>query len=176
MKTFLVDLVQALTKELKYQSGMASVVLNTELREDFTANLPLCIIEIDGAPESAVLPGNSVTRLDWEFALRVYAFEPNAYVSDDSGTSASLLQIIDDIRVHFSNEVFSVQEMIDLRTNYGFRLTFNGITKSEDMNTNEGICMGYRIGFSSIAFDQATNASNDYLNSNQTTTGDVVFD
>jgi hypothetical protein len=65
--------------------------------------------------------------------------------------------------------------MKTLVTNYGFRVTFDGITKAENLSVNEGISMGYRLNFVSIAIEAATNQSNDYPSANQSVSGTVVF-
>lgn len=178
--SMLSDFVQAITKETRtfMSSYNGTVILDTEIKgDDFSANFPLVILGFDSAGESGRLPGIGATRMDWDFSLRVYAFEPNAYNSDDGGSSAQLLTVIDDIRVHFENEVWMIQEMVDLTTNYGFRCTYQGTNPAEPMTTNEGICMGYKHSFASIAIDLNTNANTDNVNTGAgTNAGTVVFE
>ena len=178
MTTFLPDFVSALTKELKYfaSSNNMTVILDTELGGDYSASIPLCVICIEDDEESARLSGNGITRMDYNIQFYIYSLEPNAYSSEDGGSSALLLKIVDDLRNYLLIEKWQVQEMIDLTTNYGFRMQFQGAGKAPTLETEKGLCIGRALKFASIAFDQQTNASNDYLNSNQTTTGSVVFD
>jgi hypothetical protein len=152
------DIIIALTKELKYffLDKNGTCILDTELSDDITASFPLCILDVSDAPDSARLPGNGVTRMEWNFSLRIYAFEPNAYNSEELNYSANLLQIIDDIRNFFENESWATQEMNDLLTNYGLRITYEGTTKAENIQIGEKLCMGFRHHFSSIAIDQNT--------------------
>lgn len=177
MTTFLPDAINGLMRELKsyFTNIKGNAILDTEMGEDFTTDFPLCICELSDAPESARLPGNGVTRLDWNFSLRVHAFEPGAYNADDGGYSASLMQIVDNLRVYFEMENWATDEMKALVTNYGFRVTSDGISKAENLSVNEGISMGYRLNFVSIAIESATNQTNDYPATNQTQTGTVVF-
>lgn len=172
------DIISALTKELKYffLDKQGTVLLDTELQGDITASFPLCILEISEAPESARLPGNGFTRMDWSFGIRIYAFEPNAYNSDDGGYSASLMQIVDDVRVHFSNEVWLVQEMKDLTTNYAFRLTYGGTVKAESLEIAEKVALGYKHTFESIAIDSNTRNDTDNENTTNVNSGTVVFE
>ena len=85
------DIITGLQKEMKafWLNTNGNVVLNTELHDDFEASFPLCIIDIDSAPDRGRLPGVGATRMEWDFALRCHVFEPNAYNSDDGGYSAS---------------------------------------------------------------------------------------
>jgi hypothetical protein len=175
----LTDIVQALTKELKYLffDKEGTVLLDTEIQGEVSANFPLCILEIEDAPESARLPGNGVTRFDLNFSLRIHNFEPNAFIDDDNGYAPSLLLFVDTIRQHFENEVWKVQEMVDLTTNYAFRITFaGGPNKAEPIDTEGGIAMGYRIMFNTIAVDQITNSTTNLVPSTAGSfTGTIVF-
>lgn len=175
--SFLPDAINGLMRELKnyFTNIKGNAILDTEMGEDFTTDFPLCIAELNDAPDSARLPGNGASRLDYNFSLRVHAFEPNAYNSSDDGYSASLMQIVDDLRIYFTMEDWATDEMKTLVTNYGFRVTFDGITKAENLSVNEGISMGYRLNFVSIAIEAATNQSNDYPSANQSVSGTVVF-
>jgi len=170
-------IINALMKELKYLffDREGTVILDTELKDDMSYNFPLCILEIPEAGESARLPGNGVTRLDYDFALRVYNYEPNAYNEDDDSYSVTLLDIIDIVRVHFENETWITQEMINLTTNYAFRLTFGGINRVEPLQDEEKLIMGYRLTFNTIAVDQETDSTTDMTVTAATETGTIVF-
>jgi hypothetical protein len=173
------DIIHAITEELKYFfiDKAGTVILDTQLADDATYDFPLCIIETDDDSESARLPGNGLTRIDLNFTFRVYNYEPNAYNDDDGGYSTTLLDIIDQVRQYFENETWYTQEMVDLTTNYGFRLTFGGSTKAEPITNQEGkIALGRRITFMSIAYDQETR-STDLMNITHkgTNSGTVVF-
>jgi hypothetical protein len=172
------DIVHAIQTELKYLflDREGSVIIDTDLKDDIAYNMPLCIIEIGDGAESARLPGNGISRLDFDFALRVYNYEPNAYNEDDGGYATSLLDIVDIVRNYFENEAWQTQEMVDLTSKYGFRLTFTGLNKAESLQSDDKIIMGYRIMFSTIAFDQLTNTYNDYIpTSPGTNTVSIVF-
>jgi hypothetical protein len=175
--SLLSDIVTAIQKELKYffLTSKGTVILDTELKEDFTCNLPLCIFSIKSAPESARLPGNGVTRMDWEFSLRIYPYEPNAYNSDDGGYSASLLSIVDDLRNHFENEQWLVQEMVSLTTNYSLRITYNGTTEAESLPLENGECVGFKHMFNTIAIDRTIESTTNMLITDEGISGDVEF-
>ena len=174
------DIIHAIQEELKYffLDKQGTVILDTELSDDASYDFPLCIIEVEDDMESGRLPGNGLTRIDLNFTFRVYAFEPGAYNESDGGYSTSLLDIIDKVRQYFENETWYTQEMVDLTTNYGFRLTFGGTSKAEPLANQEGkIAMGRRITFMSIAYDQETSST--YLmdiTQKGTNSGTVVFE
>jgi hypothetical protein len=171
------DIIYAIMQELKYLflDKEGTVILDTQLKEDMSYNFPLCICEMDSAPESARLPGNGTTRLGYYFALRVYNFETNAYNEDDKGYATTLLDITDEVRQHFENEIWETQKMVDLTTNYGFRLTFGGINRAETLQIEDKMVMGYRLEFNTIAIDNKTNTYTDMTIENQTLTGEIVF-
>jgi len=175
------DIIYGLTQELRslFNSfgAIGIIILDTEIKDDETYDLPLCIIEINDAPDSVRLPGNGLTQIDFDFTLRIYAYEPNAYIEQDGGYSASLLEIVDKIRNYFELECWQTPEMQMLLSKYGFRLTFSGITKAEPLSQNEKLIMGYRIGFNTIAFDQGTNSSFDEnVTVGTVTTPGIIFE
>ena len=170
------DIIIGLQKEMKafWLSTNGNVILNTELHDDFEANFPLCIIDIDSAPDSAYLPGGA-TRMEWNFSLSVYCFEPNAYNSDDGGYSANLLHIIDDLRALFKKEIWMTAEMQDLLTNYGFRVTYMGDLAAPSLTIADKVVKGIKLDFTSIAIDMDSFSSTDMEDDIQTVSGDVVF-
>lgn len=173
------DITHALLQELKYlfADRGGTYILDTNLKEDAAYSFPLCILELGDGSESARLPGNGATRIDLDFSFRVYNYEPDAYNDEDANNATSQLDIIDTIRNYFENEKWTTQEMVDLTTNYGFRLTMTGgITKAEQIQAEEKIIMGYRINFSSIAIDPGTNSSNPMLDQSGAISGMVVFE
>ena len=172
------DITHALLQELKYlfvDIG-GTFLLDTSLKEDVAYNMPLCILELGDGGESARLPGNGATRIDLDFSFRVYNYEPDAWNEEDAKFATSQLDIIDTIRNYFENEKWTTQEMVDLTTNYGFRLTFMGINKAESLQDEEKIILGYRINFSSIAIDGGTNSSYQMVDGEGTVTGTEVFE
>ena len=176
--SYLPDLIAGLMNELKsYFTGISGMAIyDTDLQDDITAIFPLCVLEVNEAPESARLPGNGLTRMDYSISLRVYAYEPNAYNANDGDYSTGLLQIIDDLRVYFQNEVYQTTQMQALSTNYGFRLTYKGTSKAEAIQIAEKICKGFTLNFETIGFDSATRATVDFPDTNQNVSGNVVFD
>ena len=117
-----------------------------------------------------------MTRIDWNFGIRIYSYEPNAYNSDDGGYSASLLSIVDNLRDYMEVEKWTTAEMAALQTTYAMRITFTGIDRAENLIITEKICMGYRLSFESIAIDLNTNHDIMEEMDNLTATGEVVFD
>lgn len=174
---FLSDLITAMTKELQtfFADLSGTVILDTGLAQDISGSLPLCIFCIEDSGDSAHLPGQGITRMDYELYFKIYPFEPNSYLSNDSGYSASLADVIDNLRNHLNSEIWLCQEMIDLTTNYAFRIEYQGTTKAEPLQMEAGLCIGFNHHFSSIAFD---NTTQDGANGNTTNvnSGTVVFD
>lgn len=171
------DITHALLQELKYLFAdfQGTFILDTHVKEDVAYNFPLCILELGDGSESARLPGNGLTRIDLDFSFRVYNFEADAYNEEDENYSTSLMDIIDTIRNYFENETWTTQEMVDLTKNYGFRLTFMGINKAESLQSEDKVIIGYRINFSSVAFDNNTNSTYEMMDSSGTVNGTIVF-
>ena len=171
------DIINAIQKELKYilQDKSCTIILDTQLNNDITYGMPLVIFVITQAPESGRLPGNGITRLDFTFSFQVYNNETGTYGDDESGGyGASLMDIVDTIRNDFENEVWQTQSMVDLTTNYGFRLTFSGITNAPTLQSESGYIMGFQLGFDSISFDQSTSSSENMLVENSEVQGEEL--
>ena len=177
---YLSDLIAAITKELKYlfiEKAGATVIFDTGLNGDYAGSLPICIFSIEDSNESAQLSGNGITRQDYELYFKIYPFEPNAFLSDDGNYSSDLAQVVDDLRVHFTTEDWIVQEMKDLTTNYGFRMSYQGTGKAEPLTMAEGLCLGFSHHFSTIAIDQNTAHDTYPLDINTVNvSGEVDFD
>lgn len=174
--TLLPSLITALQKECKYlfMTNNGTVIFDEGL-EDYSGSLPILLIQLEDSNESARLSGNGVTRQDYEIYFSVYPFEPNSMNSDDQGYSASLTQIIDDVRTHFVCEIWLVQEMVDLTTNFAFRMTYQGTGKASPLAMEKGLCIGYKHHFSSIAIDNDTTSSTNMIMTDEGVSGEVDF-
>ena len=171
------DIIHALQQELKYfMNGQGTYLLDTNLKDDISFNLPLIILEIKTAPESGVMLGNRLTRMEYEIILRVYTIEQGAYNDDDGGYSASLMDFLDSTRQYFCNEVWQTNEMKALTDNYGFRMEFQGVSDAEPLEGEATIHLGQRFTFASIAFDTNTNSTYDYFDANGSVVGTVNFE
>lgn len=134
----------------------ATVILKTDFRTNnlATYGMPLLILDIpDGTDSGMYIAG--ATHADWLFCLNSYNYEPDAYADDNSGYSTDLLNIIDEIRRHFSFEVWLTPGMNDVRSNYGFRFSLSGISPGDALD-GDGLVMGYKIVFDSISIDVST--------------------
>lgn len=125
--------------------------------------MPLVIVDVPDAPDSLQYPGG-LTRMEWLLNFNSYSYSPDGYVDDATGYSTSLLEIpIDEIRRHFSIGAWiyvgtpESPAMADILDLYGFRFTFSGVTTADAL-TEDGLVMGFKIGFDSVSFDSATKA------------------
>ena len=170
------SIITALLGEIKYfLNGVGTYILDVDVKDDIAYEMPLVIFELGDGGLSSGLPGNGITRMDYDISFRIYNFEPNMYDDVDGGFSAGLLDIIDKVRVFLCNEVWLTNEMKALTDNFGFRMEWQGLTKAEPIQSNENLVMGYKLNFESISFDQLTNASYDMLDQSGTVTGTVTF-
>jgi hypothetical protein len=139
-------------------ADIGTVILKTDFKSDklATYSMPLLLLDMLDGPESRQFLGGG-TSMDWVFALNSYNHSPDAYADDaiNTGYSADLLDIIDDIREHFSFGVWITEAMTGIEDNYGFRFTMGGIHKA-DLLQGDGVVMGWRIVFDSMAVDQVT--------------------
>lgn len=135
----------------------ASVLLKTnfKLKDGLTNSMPLVLLDLQDGPDTTQYPGG-LTRCDWVFSFNSYNYEPDAYVDDTSSEySAKLLNFIDIIREHFSTGLWLTTDMGLVFDLYGFQYTLSGITVAEAID-QDGLIMGYKIGFESTAFDNKT--------------------
>lgn len=135
-----------------------TVLLETDfLKDDQRAySMPLVLLDLEDAPESGQWCGGS-TRMEWMFGLNSYAYEPDAFNADITDFSTNLLNVIDTIRRHFSLRNWLTTEMTDIEHNYGFRFTLSGLQKAIALQ-RDGLIIGYRVGFDSIAIDDTTDS------------------
>jgi hypothetical protein len=127
-------------------------------------SMPLLIIDMVDAPDESQYPGGT-TRVDWVFGFNSYTYAPDSYVDDASPYSTSLMKIIDSIRRHFSLRFWILpartdpnnpMTMPDIEENYGFVFTLSGLVRAKQLD-QDGLIMGWRIMFDSVAIDEETN-------------------
>ena len=172
------EIINAITQELKYfvKENDGMVVIDTNLNEDISFNFPLIILEFNEAPESARLPGNGVTRMDWRFNVRVYNQEPDAYIDDETTGSTSYLNWSDLVRNFLEGEMWITQLMVNLTTNYAFRVTYAGTNKAAELTTNDKTYMGFTHSFETISFDFGIVSTVNVTETTQTVVGSVEFE
>lgn len=169
------EITNAILNEIKalLSSTGAQVILKTNFQPkklpDNNGNLVL--LDIQAAPDSVQYPGG-LTRMDWSWGLNSYNWEPDAYVDDETDYSTSLLNFIDTIRQHFSRSLpgalqisgdtnlWLTESMTNIFDVYGFQFTLTGVTNADALD-QDGLIMGFRIGFDSTAFDNSTLFVND---------------
>lgn len=154
------EIIDSVLKECRalLDGAGATVILKTDFRTDnlATYGMPLLLLDIpDGTDTGMYLGGH--TRTDWVFGFNSYNNEPDAYNDDTTGYSTGLLDIIDEIRRHFSFEVWLTPGMDQMRDKYGFRYSLSGILPADALDAS-GLVMGYKILFDSIAIDVDTRA------------------
>jgi hypothetical protein len=153
----ILDAVLKECRELFKDTG-GTVILKTDYKSTNLINysMPLLLLDlVDGADTGQYHGGT--TRTDWMFAFNSYNYEPDSYTDDTSGYSTGLLDVIDQIRQHFSIGIWLTQGMTDILNNYCFKYTLSGIVPADALD-QDGLVMGYRIVFDSIAIDNSTNS------------------
>jgi hypothetical protein len=157
------EILDAVLKECRaFTTGRgATVILKTDFKAAnlATYGMPLLLLDVPDGVETGMYHGG-VTHADWFFAFNSYNYEPDAYADDTSGYSTGLLDIIDEIRRHFSFEVWLTAGMNDIRTKYGFRYSLTGIMPADALE-GDGLVIGYKIGFDSLSIDMETAAVRD---------------
>lgn len=142
-----------------------TVILETDFKSDQMASygMPLVILDMMDAPDMSQYIGGS-TRADWIFGMNSYNYQPDGYLDDGTDYSANLLNIIDDIRRHFSNRFWirdaraddsTPMTMPDIEEVYGFKFTLSGLTRANALE-RDGMVMGWRIVFDSLSIDEET--------------------
>lgn len=140
-----------------------TVILKTDFRADNlpSYDMPLLLVDLLDAPDSEELIGGA-TRVDWNFAFNSYGRMPDMTIDDDSGYSRDLLNVIDKIRTHFTRKQWlntSVHPtMDDILNTYCFKWTLSGIVNADALEA-DGLIMGYRIVFDSVALDTGTSTT-----------------
>lgn len=172
------EIINGITQELLYfvKDNEGMVILDTNLQEDMSFSFPLIIIRTNGSPESARLPGNGLTRIDWSLIFDVYTQEPDAYINDDTTGSTSHLSFSDLIRNHLESENWKTQLMVNLTANYGFRMTYSGTSQAPQLQTDDKTYLGYSHNFETIGFDSTIAYTQDMTDDTQTVVGEVEFE
>lgn len=152
------EILQAVIDESKklFENTGATVIFKTDYKSEnlMTYSMPLLILDVGDAPDSGQQIGG-LSRLDWQFALNTYNYMPNSQGTADNSFSTGLLEVIDTVRRHFTNGIWITQGMTDIETNYGFVFSLSGI-HGADMLDGDGLVLGYRILFDSLAYDLVT--------------------
>lgn len=165
------DILNAILQETVALSrtweNYGTVLLKTDYKNTKLVDyaMPLVIVDLADGVDSKQYPGG-LTRMEWQYAFNSYNYSPDGYVDDTTGYSTSLLKIpIDEIRRHFEIGKWIAEDpnapgtylmniILDL---YGFRFTFSGVTPADHLD-EDGLVMGYKIGFDSVSFDNVTKA------------------
>lgn len=157
------QILQAVMNECSafYADKGGTFILKTDYRvSDLPSyTMPLCLFDLIEAEESGQFVGG-VTKMDWVFGMNSYNHEPNPLNEPDNGYSSGLLNVVDEIRVHFSKGIWLTQGMVDILTNYGFRFTLSGVMQADALDES-GLVMGYKIVFDSMSIDLATDPINE---------------
>lgn len=141
---------------LKNTGGTVILKTNYKSTDLISYGMPLLLVDLVEAGDTGQYVGGA-THADWMFAFNSYNYEPDSYTDDTSGYSANLLNVIDTIRQHFSKGIWLTQGMTDILNNYCFKYTLSGIMPADALD-QDGLVMGYRIVFDSIAIDNSTNS------------------
>lgn len=148
-----------------------TVILDTDFRAGKLESyaMPLLLIDVIDAPDAGQCPGGW-TKVDWVFGLNSYNYQPDPMGDDQTEYSTSLQGIIDDIRQHFSDGLWLIpsrgndtsipMSMQDVQDNYGFVFTLSGLTRANNLE-QDGLILGWRIMFDSLAFDTETDKDTD---------------
>ena len=152
------EILQAVMNECKafYSDKGGTFILKTDYEPSNLPSytMPLCLLDLLEAPESGQCIGG-LTKMDWLFALNSYNYQPNPTNDEDGGYSANLLNVVDEIRRHFTKGRFLTQGMTDILNNYGFRCTLSGLMPGDALD-QDGLVMGYKVVFDSVSFDVET--------------------
>lgn len=158
------DILDAVLKECRamLEDTGGTVILKTDYKPSNLPSyqMPLVLVQMVNAAEAYQYPGGA-TKVDWQFAMNSYNIEPDMMVDDETDYSTSLLNVIDDTRVHFSNfSPYLTTGMGDILVKYGFRFTLSGVMEADHME-QDGLTMGYKIVFDSMAIDMSTTEDTD---------------
>lgn len=135
------------------------------LKADFKANswptykMPLVLIDVEEGDDTMQLLGG-VTMMDWSFDLSAYNYMPDITGLDPTPYSAERTEIADKLRRHFSNFAnWVTPEMIQAYTDYKVRWTLSRVGKADQLEHPDGLCKGFKFGFSTISLDYETAGS-----------------
>ena len=160
------EILNAVIQEAKllFEGQGGTVLIKTDYKNSSlpSYSMPLLIVDLLDANELTHYI-NGVTRADWNFAFNSYNYMPDLYNDDNSEYSKNLLNVIDDVRRHFQTGDWKSPLMVAVLENYGFKFTIMGINPADALE-DQGLVMGYKIVFDSVAIDNQTNT---ILNSTQ---------
>jgi len=154
------DIIYAVQQETRalLQSTDFTIILKTDFKAGNlpTYAMPLILMVLTPEEGSGQLLGG-LTQLEYQWDFEVYNYSPDISGMDPTSTSATLQNVADLIRRHWSNfSTYLSQEMVDAFNNYGIRFTFNGLGNADPLQHPDGLIMGEKIKFDMIAFDDET--------------------
>lgn len=121
-----------------------------------TYAMPLVIVEITPGSDSMQMLGGFTMKC-WIIDISFYNHVVNTNGYDTTPYSSDLLSGVDDIRVLFSNfSIFKSPEMLSALNVYGMKITYEGDYKAEHLEHPDGLCIGERIRFDTVAWDDRT--------------------
>lgn len=117
--------------------------------------IPVVILDLLNSDETDQSVGGA-TAAQYDWTIRAYVYDSNAYLSDDSGFSASAYDLIDTIKNHFALQKWLSDEFIEIVNTYSFKLCLNGTQSAPKMKHGNGIIPGRQINYKSSAIDTTT--------------------
>lgn len=148
---------KALLAANTYINGAGTVLLKTQFtRKNRPAiDPPLVIIDIEEGQDTMQWLGGA-TYVSHVVGINAYNWAPDSQTDDTTDYSTNLTNFVDYIRRGFSTMLWLSPEMQSIQQVYGFKFSFNGIHKPEELQDDEGLFLGYRFLMESSAIDDKT--------------------
>jgi len=163
-------IINAVIKEAQAKlKGQGTLLFKTDYNPEKINSyaMPLVLIGMDDAPDAGQCIGGA-TIIDWRFDMNIYNYFINADTSEVSNVSIEAMEIIDDMRRHFSTLVeknsvntdrgWLTDEMGEAIQDYSFKFTLSGIGAADPID-NSGMIKGFKMIFDSIAIDVDTKST-----------------
>jgi len=152
------EIMQAVIDECKkfYEGKGGTFILKTDYDSTQLTNytMPLCLFDVVEAPDSYQFIGGA-TNMGWLFAMNSYNYSPNPTAEDDGGYSSSLLNVVDDIRRHFSIGIWLTAGMTAIAENYANSMMLSGVMPGDALD-RDGLIKGFKVMFDTASIDTDT--------------------
>ena len=155
------QVIEALSNEIKalFAETGCTVLRDTQFSVDKMPlyTVPVIIISANNTPDEYQYIGG-ITAVDIDFNIKVFFYDLNSGLDEDSGYSADAYNVIDTIRKYIALSDWTMQGMKDMVTNYGFKMTLNGSIKETMLQNEAGIIPGYSLTYNSVGIDNETDS------------------
>jgi len=152
------EIMQAVIDECKalFDGKGGTFILKTDYDSTELTNytMPLCLLDVVDADDRYRVIGGG-TDMGWILALNSYNYSPNPTAEDDGGYSSMLLNVVDEVRRHFSKGIWLTPGMTTMAEVYATSMMLSAVMAGDALD-RDGLVKGFKILFDTASVDTET--------------------